>query len=152
MIYGRAATGYRPGGPNPAPPTSTTVPLVFQPDRLTQYEVGLKAQTVDRTVSLETALFYTDWNDIQIQLSGGGFNYLVNGGSARSQGAEATLRVQPARGLNLTGNVGYTDAKLTSAAPAAGGLDGDRLPYVPRWAGSVNADYSVPLGGGNTPR
>ncbi|MBB4153964.1 outer membrane receptor protein involved in Fe transport [Sphingomonas jinjuensis] len=146
-VYARAATGYRPGGPNPAPPTSTTVPLVFQPDRLTQYEVGLKAQGMDRKVSLETALFYTDWNDIQIQTSGGGFNYLVNGGSARSQGAEATLRIQPATGLNLTGNVGYTDAKLTSAAPAAGGLDGDRLPYVPRWAGSVNADYSAPLGG-----
>ncbi|MCW1429806.1 TonB-dependent receptor [Novosphingobium sp. JCM 18896] len=146
MVYGRVATGYRPGGPNPAPPTGN-IPLTFQPDRLTQYEVGLKAQTPDRSLSFEGALFYTDWNNVQIQTSGGGFNYLVNGGKARSQGGEATLRYRPVEGLSLGANVSYIDAKLTSAAPAAGGRDGDRLPYVPHWSGSASADYTVPLAG-----
>ncbi|WP_254290746.1 TonB-dependent receptor [Sphingomonas tagetis] len=146
MIYGRAATGYRPGGPNPAPPTGN-IPLTFQPDKLTQYEVGIKASTPDRIFSAEGALFYTDWNNVQIQTSGGGFNYLVNGGSARSQGAELTLRAAPASGFNLTGNIAYTDAKLTANAPAAGGLNGDRLPYVPRWTGSLSANYTAELGG-----
>ncbi len=147
MFYGRVATGYRPGGPNPAPPTSTTVPLTFQPDKLTQYEIGFKGSALDRKLSLDTAIFYTDWNDIQIQTSGGGFNYLVNGGKATSQGAEATLRYQPGRGISFGANVGYTDAKLTTAAPAAGGVKNDRLPYVPRWSGSLTADYSAPIGG-----
>jgi len=146
MVYGRVANGYRPGGPNPAPPTGT-VPLTFQPDKLIQYEVGLKASTADRKISLDTALFYTDWNNIQIQTSGGGFNYLVNGGKARSQGGEVTLRYQPVSAFTLGLNAGYTDAKLTSAAPAAGGLKGDRLPYVPRFTGSLTADYAAPLGG-----
>ena len=146
MIYGRAATGYRPGGPNPAPPTGN-VPLTFRPDKLTQYEVGLKASTADRKLSLDTALFYTDWNDVQIQTSGGGFNYLVNGGTVRSQGAETTLRFQPTRAFSLGANVGYTDARLTANAPAAGGLDGDRLPYVPKLSGSLTADYSANMGG-----
>lgn len=146
MIYGRAATGYRPGGPNPAPPTGN-IPLTFQPDKLTQYEVGFKAQTSNRKLSLDAALFTTDWNNIQIQTSAGGFNYLVNGGKARSQGGEATLRFQPVNGLTLGANVGYTDAKLTTPAPAAGGVKGDRLPYVPHWAGSLTADYTAPLGG-----
>jgi outer membrane receptor protein involved in Fe transport len=146
MVYGRVATGYRPGGPNPAPPTSTTVPLTFQPDRLTQYEIGFKGSALGRKLSLDTAIFYTDWKDIQIQTSGGGFNYLVNGGKAISQGAEATLRYQPGRGLTFGANIGYTDAKLSSAAPAAGGLKNDRLPYVPRWSGSLTADYATPIG------
>lgn len=144
MVYGRAATGYRPGGPNPAPPTGG-IPLTFQPDKLTQYEVGLKASTPDRTFSADAALFYTDWDNVQIQTSGGGFNYLVNGGTARSQGGELTLRYQPTSAFSLGANVGYTDAKLTAAAPAAGGLNGDRLPYVPRWSGSLTADYTAEL-------
>ncbi len=146
MVYGRAASGYRPGGPNPAPP-SGGVPLTFQPDRLIQYEAGFKATAMNRKLSVDAALFYTDWNNIQVQTSAGGFNFIVNGGKARSQGGEITLRLQPVTGLSLGVNAAYTDAKLTSDAPRAKGLNGDRLPYVPRWSGSFTADYSTPLSG-----
>jgi len=146
-FYGRVATGYRPGGPNPAPPTGN-IPNTFAPDRLTQYEVGFKGQTGDGSLSGEVALFYTDWNKIQIQTSAGGFNFIVNSaGGARSKGAEATVRYTPVPALNFTLNAAYTDATLNGNAPAAGGLDGDRLPYVPRWSGSLLADYSIELGG-----
>ena len=144
MIYGRAATGYRPGGPNPAPPTGS-IPLTFDPDSLTQYEIGFKAGTADHKLTVDAALFYTDWNHVQIQTSGGGFNYLVNGGKARSQGGELTLRYQPDRALSFGATLAYTDAKLSEAAPAVSGLKGDRLPYVPHWSGSLTADYAVPL-------
>ena len=147
MVYGRVASGYRPGGPNAVPPPSVFVaPDTFAPDRLTQYEIGFKGQTADRTLSIDAALFYTNWKDIQIQTSAAGFNFFVNGGKARSQGAEATIRYRPVADLNFGLNAGYTDAKLVSAAPAAGGVDGDRLPYVPRLAGSFTADYDIPLG------
>lgn len=149
MIYGRVASGYRPGGPNAVPPPNVFVaPDTFAPDRLTQYEIGFKGQTADRKLSIDAALFYTNWKDIQIQTSAAGFNFFVNGGKARSQGAEATIRYRPVTGLNFGLNAGYTDAKLVTAAPAAGGLNGDRLPYVPRLAGSLTADYDIPLSGG----
>ncbi|QDZ08627.1 TonB-dependent receptor [Sphingomonas panacisoli] len=146
MIYGRAASGYRPGGPNPAPP-SGGVPLTFQPDRLIQYEVGFKASAMNKLLSVDAALFYTDWNNIQVQTSAGGFNFIVNGGKARSQGGEVTIRLQPATGLSFGLNAAYTDAKLTSDAPRAKGINGDRLPYVPRLSGSFTADYSATLSG-----
>ncbi|MHA6723892.1 TonB-dependent receptor [Sphingomonas sp. RS2018] len=148
-LYGRVATGYRPGGPNPAPPTGN-IPNTFAPDRLIQYELGFKGQTADRSLSADAALFYTDWDKIQIQTSAGGFNFIVNSpASARSQGAELTLRYNPVRALSMTLNAAYTDATLRGNAPAAGGLSGDRLPYVPRWSGSLVADYAVPLSGDN---
>jgi iron complex outermembrane receptor protein len=148
MVYGRIATGYRPGGPNAVPPPSVIVaPDTFAPDKLTSYEVGYKASFLDRSVVLDAALFYTDWRDIQVQTSAGGFNYFVNGGSARSQGGEVTVRWAPARGLNLGLNGAYTDARLTAPAVAAGGADGDRLPFVPKWSGSLTADYQWRLGG-----
>lgn len=148
MIYGRVASGYRPGGPNAVPPPSVFVaPDTFAPDRLTQYELGFKGQTADRTLSIDAAVFYTDWKDIQIQTSAAGFNFFVNGGRARSQGGEVTLRFAPMRGLNFGLNGSYIDARLTTDAPAAGGLDGDRLPYVPKLTSALTADYSVRMGG-----
>lgn len=146
MVYGRVASGYRPGGPNAAPsfiPAEST----FGPDKLTQYEVGVKASTPDNRLSLDLAAFHTDWKQIQIQTSTAGFNYIVNGGTAKSDGVEATLRYAPIQNLNFGANVGYTNARLASDAPAAGGLEGDRLPYVPRWAGSITADYKTPVSG-----
>lgn len=146
MIYARAASGYRPGGPNPAPPAGG-VPLTFQPDRLIQYEAGFKASAMNNKLTVDAALFTTDWNNIQIQTSAGGFNFLVNGGSARSKGGEVTIRLQPTTGLTFGVNAAYTDAKLTADAPRAKGIKGDRLPYVPRWSGSFTADYSAALSG-----
>ncbi|MDO9369391.1 MAG: TonB-dependent receptor [Sphingopyxis sp.] len=142
MLYGRVATGYRAGGPNAVPPPALFpgIPTTFDPDKLTSYEIGFKG-ALDRIFTMDVAAFLTNWKNIQIQTSAGGFNFLVNGGNARSKGFEFTGRLMPTTGLTLGVTTAFTDAKLTSAAPAAGGLDGDRLPFVPRWAHSLSAQY-----------
>ncbi|RYD57497.1 MAG: TonB-dependent receptor [Sphingomonadales bacterium] len=143
MVYGRVSSGYRPGGPNALAPGA---PTTFDADRLTSYEAGLKLTAADGKLGIDLAAFYTNWKDVQAQTSAGGFNYIVNGGDALSQGAEATIRYNPMRGLSFGMNVAYTDAHLTENAPAAGGLDGDRLPFVPDWSGSLYAQYNWSLG------
>jgi outer membrane receptor protein involved in Fe transport len=141
-FYARVATGYRPGGPNAVPPSTViNAPQTFQPDTLTSYEVGYKSVLDGGKVSIEAALFTTQWKDIQIQTSAGGFNFLVNGGAASSRGAEASIMVFPVAGLSLRASAGYTLARLTENAPAAGGIDGDALPFVPKMSGSVGANY-----------
>lgn len=148
-LYGRVATGYRPGGPNAVPPTGIgNAPQTFKPDTLTSYEVGYKSVLQGGKLSIEAALFTTSWKDIQIQTSAAGFNFFVNGGAARSRGAEASVMWFPLAGLLLRGALGYTLAELTEAAPAAGGLDGDRLPFVPKLTGSLGASYRWPLKAG----
>jgi iron complex outermembrane receptor protein len=148
-LYARVATGFRPGGPNAVPPTSATLaPLTFQPDTLTSYEVGYKSVIDGGRLSVEAALFSTDWKDIQIQTSNAGFNFIVNGGAATSRGAELAVTYYPVNGLSLRAATGYTDAKLTENAPAAGGLDRDRLPFVPKLTGSLGANYRWQLNGG----
>jgi outer membrane receptor protein involved in Fe transport len=151
-FYGRIATGYRPGGPSALPPG--VVPggrQEFDPDSLTSYELGVKSVMAGGTVSLEAALFYTDWKDIQIQTStqtaAGTFQYFVNGGTATSKGAEATLLYLPFAGMSLRATGAYTDSKLSEDAPAAGGRDGDRMPFVPQWTASFVADYRFPVSG-----
>ena len=147
-IYARVATGYRPGGPNAVPPSTAVpgVPQSFEPDTLISYELGYKAVFDEGRLSFEGALFTTDWDKIQIQTSAGGFNFFVNGGSATSQGAEATLLFFPVDGFKLRATASYTDTTLSENAPAAGGLDGDRMPFVPQWTGSLGAEYAFALG------
>jgi outer membrane receptor protein involved in Fe transport len=123
------------------------IPTTFDPDKLTSYEIGFKASLLNRMLTIDAAGFLTDWSDIQIQTSAGGFNFLVNGGDARSKGFELSTRLMPARGLTLGFNTAFTNAKLTTPAPAAGGLDGDRLPFVPRWSHSLNAQYDWAVSG-----
>ncbi len=141
-FYVRAANGYRPGGPNAVPPAGVPgAQQSFAADSLVSVEAGYKSIFAQGHASLEAAVFNTNWKDIQIGTSAQGYNFFVNGGTAHSRGAEATFYVMPVSGLALRASAAYTDAALSSDAPAAGGLDGDRLPFVPRLTASLSTDY-----------
>ncbi len=146
MLYGRVATGYRPGGPNVIVPN---VPPSVDADRMTNYEIGLKADLADRMVSVDVALFWMDWTDIQVTRSFGGVAGGANGGKATSKGIEGSLALRPAPGLTISATGSYTDATLSEDVADIGGLDGDRLPAVPKLSGALRADYEFELGGGN---
>jgi len=143
-IYGRVATGFRPGGPNVLPPAApASVPRTYDSDRLTSYEIGLKAggRPADK-FSLDLAGYYLDWEDIQLFLIVNNFGINGNGGTAASKGFEIAASAFPTSGLTLSVNAAYTDAKLTQDTSASvGGKDGDPLPYVPDWSFGLNADY-----------
>ena len=141
-LYGRVAKGFRPGGANLVLPGGGG-PLTYGSDSLINYEIGTKASLLDRRATVSVAAFAIDWNDIQTTAKDAvGFNYLVNGGKATSRGVEAEARWS-ADGLTLSGNVSYTDTELRDAIAAVGAQKGDSLPYSPKWAGALEADYVV---------
>ena len=146
MAYARFATGYRPGGPNN--PVAGT-PASYGPDRTTNYEIGFKTVSLDRTLSFDISAFWIAWDDIQLnQRNSLGLNFNGNGGKARSRGIEAALTWAPIDGLTLDGNIAYTDAELTQdlpAAPPTVGFDGDKLPSVPKWASQFGISYETPI-------
>ncbi|HEY5755783.1 MAG TPA: TonB-dependent receptor, partial [Steroidobacter sp.] len=139
MIYFRAANGYRPGGPNGVLP-GLNIPPSVDADTTDNYELGLKTELAGNLIA-NISVFRVDWNDIQL-VTNDVVNYTANGGAARSQGAELTIDYSPIAGLSLGLNGAFTDAELTQDAAAIDGLDGDRLPGVPRWSGSATARYS----------
>jgi outer membrane receptor protein involved in Fe transport len=150
-FYARVANGYRPGGPSAATPITGANPIVG-PDKLTSVELGWKSVMDGGKLSFDTAVFHTNWKDIQIQTSADGDAFFVNGGTAVSQGAEASVAYAPIKGLTLRADIGYTDARLTEdtdkALVAPGvplGRDGDRLPFVPKISASVGSQYRWPV-------
>ena len=138
--YARVAKGFRPGGPNVLPPGAPAEFASYESDSIVSYEAGLKGQTDDRILSFDFAAFYIDWDNIQLLATEGGFNFNANGGGAKSEGFEFSATARPVLGLSLTANGAYTNAKLTTDT-LIGGLEGDRLPFTPKFSGAVIADY-----------
>jgi len=142
MVYARLSTGFRPGGPNVLPPgLPAGVPLEYGSDKTTNVELGVKSTLLEGLLSIDVAAFHVDWTNIQLLELVDGFTVNGNGGTARSQGLEWTFGYVPVHGLTLSWSGAYTDAKLTSPAPAAHGNSGDPLPYAPKWGTSLDAEY-----------
>jgi iron complex outermembrane receptor protein len=147
MVYGRFASGYRPGGGGAASTAAPCVvfgfPCQYGPDRTYNYEIGAKGTAFDKLITFDLSAYDIEWKGIQISLldPSSNFGYVDNGGSARSRGIEATLGVNPAAGLNIAGWFGYNDAHLTKDFPTSSnayGRAGDPLAYATRYSGSVD--------------
>jgi iron complex outermembrane receptor protein len=142
MVYARVASGYRPGGPNVIPPGAPpSVETAYGADKTTSVELGLRSTLLDGILSVDLAAFHVDWKNIQLFEEVAGFGINGNGGTARSQGLEWTFGYVPVRGLTMQWTGAYTDAKLTSNAPALDAVSGDQLPYAPKWGTSIDGEY-----------
>jgi iron complex outermembrane recepter protein len=149
MVYAKAASGYRPGGPNFVLALGQGAPT-FAADTLWNYELGTKSTLLDGRLNLDLDVYDIEWSKIQLTVNNGGINQLENGGDARVKGAEfsAAARVSPR--LTVTGSAAYTDAKLTTTAPGIGiTYVGARLPLSPRYNFSLLANYGFELPGGH---
>jgi outer membrane receptor protein involved in Fe transport len=147
MVYARVASGYRPGGAN----TTTGAPMTYGPDKTTNYELGTKAQFFDDKLSIDTSVYYIDWNDIQIQLRTPlNFSYSGNGGKAKSEGVEFSTTLRPLPDTTIAAWVSYDDARLTQdfANSPTYGLSGNVLPNTPEYSANISADQSFPFGQG----
>lgn len=151
-VYLRIATGFRPGGPNVLPPTAPpTTPRTYDSDSLTNYELGYKVTSSGGKVSLDAAVYFLDWEDIQLLAVVDGFGVNANGGTAESKGIEFATSYYPTDGLVFSLNGAYTNAELTEDTdPIIGGMSGDPLPYAPEWSFGLSADYEWTVGGDST--
>ncbi len=150
MVYARAASGFRPGGPNFVLSPGLGNPT-FAPDRLWSYELGEKSSFLDKRATLDFDIYDILWKDIQVTVNNGGVNQLENAGTARVTGAELAFNYRVLPALTLGGSAAYTNARLVSTAPVIG-VDsvGVRLPLSPRYNFALLGTYDVDLIGGYT--
>ncbi len=147
MIYARAASGFRPGGPNFVLRPGLGNPT-FAPDRLWNYEVGEKSSFLDSKATLDFDLYEIQWKDIQVTVNNGGVNQLENAGNARVKGAELAFDYRIVPALTLGGSAAYTDARLETTAPVLGvTYTGARLPLSPRYNFALVGAYDFNITG-----
>lgn len=140
--------GFRRGGSNGVPEggqvSFTEDEKSFDPDTVDNYELGWHSEWLDGDLSVNGALYYIEWHDIQVagKTAEGSIPITENGGEARSQGLELEIAYNPFKGMLLQAGYAYTDAQLTEDAPSLDGFDGDRVPGVPKHEGAISATYS----------
>ena len=151
-VYFRAASGYRPGGPN-APATDAKgqvipdTPKTYEHDTLWSYELGYKADLLDKRLNVEAAVYDIRWNDLQQLKSVGLGNVIVNAGGARVRGVELATRYKLDAQWSLDGSLAWIDPKLTKDAIPALGPTGSRLTNTAKLSFSLGARYSFDLAG-----
>ena len=133
MVYYTFSQGYRPGGFNRATGTALPYavaqpngtytkgtaqyvkPLTFQPDTLTNNEVGFKTEFLNHRLQLNGSIYKEDWRNVQTALFNpgvlGNLTLAVNGADYQVKGAELQLTARATEHLTLIGSISYNDAK-----------------------------------------
>lgn len=118
MVYASYSKGFRSGGFNgrAASPTSLGP---YQPEIVDAYEVGLKADWLDRTLRTNIAFYYTEYNNKQEEVvqptPPGSANpqetVVKNASSATIKGFEVEAIAQLSPELSFNASFSYTDAQ-----------------------------------------
>jgi iron complex outermembrane receptor protein len=159
-LYGTIAKGFRPGGvdfPLPsAGPNSCAAALHaigvsgnadrYKSDSVWSYELGEKARLADGRFSINGALYYIRWSDIQqlVPLSCG-YGDTFNIGNARSYGSELEIQAKLTANWSISANGAYTKATINNPAPNFGLTPGTPILNIPKYTGSGAVTYSRPL-------
>jgi len=145
-LYVRAASGYRPGGPNVLNATEVAggAQTAYKSDYLWNYEAGVKGTLPSGMGSYSASLFHLVWTDIQLSEQIGQFVVVGNGTHAKSDGVEAALHLRPIDNLAVSLSGAYVNARFTSDAPSLGATSGDPLPNVSKGSVASSVDYYFP--------
>jgi len=164
-ISARWARGFKSGGIVPVDPLSVfpdplTQGGAFRGEEVDTFEAGVRTPLFNRQAQFTAAVFYNDYRNVQVAAHANlAYQALVsiavvNAGSARTYGAEASLTARVAEPLTLGASVGYLNAKYLSLRVAPGNpvldpfdLSGTRMINAPEWQLSFNADLDQPIGG-----
>lgn len=114
----------------------------FDPERGTQYEVGLKSDWLEGRLSTTLALYQiTRSNVLTEDLINP--NFSIQTGEQRSRGVELTATGEILPGWNIVAGYAYTDAQITADNTFA---VGNRINNVPEHAASLWTTYELQEG------
>ena len=146
LVYFNAAKGFRSGGFN-TPGLILPGEETYDPETLWSYELGTKQQFADDAVTVEAAIYYNDYTDIQSILNPTNnrptIGRTINSGEASGWGADFGLTYIASPEVTLSFAAGYNGVEYDTSSLAVNA--GDRLDNVPEWTGSIALDYNRPL-------
>jgi iron complex outermembrane recepter protein len=161
--YDSNLNGPGQGGANP------NIPLAFQPDTTTNYELGWKMRVPSLQATFDAALYHINWQNMQVVGFApdpgypNGVQYYHNAGSAHVDGLELEGSMQIVQGLQAQASLALVDPRISQSQPlpqdnppgyyapaycfrGCPAVKGDEIPYVSKISGSMTLNYHHPLG------
>jgi iron complex outermembrane recepter protein len=154
-IYASGAKGFRSGGFNSYPPDAPT----FGPESVWTYEFGTKFLALDKRLSVNGDIFYSNYKDYQTQgippPPAAPLDITTNGGSAKIKGVEWGIDWKPLDLWTLSFSGDYVDSyfyeinavPFAPGAPSANYNVGDSLDYFPKYMYTVSVQRNFSLAG-----
>lgn len=148
-LYASYSRGYRPGGLTQLSSDPSQPPLYkFDPENSNSFELGVKNTLFNNRLRLNIAAFFTNVVNAQVPtlVLPDAITITKNAGRLESKGAELELATTFWKGLELSYNFGYTDAKYTSLKVPSDGeevsFDGNKQVFTPNITSSLALQYS----------
>ncbi|MGK2911428.1 MAG: TonB-dependent receptor [Sphingobium sp.] len=162
MVYAKTSRGFRSGGFNLRASGAEALFSPFKPEKVTDYEVGLKAELLDNHVRFNIAAFYSDYKEVQrsqtvsIVNSQGGVSVIstvANAATARIIGGEAELtavvtdefQVNTSLGLTYPKYKEFTEPRVVNGQIIQFDRSGEDFAFVSKMSASAGAQYTTDL-------
>jgi outer membrane receptor protein involved in Fe transport len=165
MTYVSWASGYKSGGFNlyrqrqgsAANPSGVLTPdptTAFRPETVDSYELGAKTTWFDRSLVLNSALFYQKFSDYQLNAFDGVDFNVVNIPTVRSKGVDIDLLWNtPVEGLSVQAGATYAETKygsetsyLTPATTGFARLPNRQISFAPELSATLSTTYERTVG------
>ncbi len=166
-LYAAYKTGYKAGGiSNPFLPAANTTAdaITFEPEEAEGFEIGYKAQVLDRSLRFDLVAYSYEYDELQVSsYDPDTITFRINNAAtAQIEGVQGSFQWLAHETLTLNGNFGYNRAEYDSYnnAPCYSGqtaatgcdltnetqdLSGEELARAPRLTYRLGADYSPAL-------
>ena len=157
LFYARTARGYKAGGFNLRGGADPLTFQPFDPETVTDYELGLKSDWFDRRLRLNLAGYISKYDGIQRTVIVGSslpppspptLTVVRNAAKGTIKGFEAEATAVPLDGLTLRGALGYVHARYDDYVSNGVDRSFERFPYLPAWNWSLSAAYEHEMPGG----
>ncbi len=157
LIYASWARGFKSGGftGRIGVPDDGNAP--YNPEKVDTFEIGLKADFLDRHLRANISAFYTNYRDMQVaqiyfdsetNVQG---NRILNAAKSTIKGFELEMQAIPAEGLTLRASLAYLDAAYKEflyfdpVTAVFTDLKGADLQNAPHWSSTLGINYSYPM-------
>ena len=120
LLYASYSRGFKQGGFNGRPLASAAEVTAYEPETLDSYEVGIKAELLDHSLTANLAGFHSIYKNIQLTVNQTPQNFVANAAAGRINGFELELVARPAQWFTANASLGYLDAKYTSIGQGLG--------------------------------
>jgi iron complex outermembrane receptor protein len=166
-IYARIASGFRAQSIQGRDVAFLEFPTVADPETITSYELGYKADLVEDTLRLNASVFYYTVDDMQLSIIGGASNtnQVINANKGQASGFELDLQWLINENFMATFGAAYNDTEIKdedlAVVPCGSTLceawqdrdesgqvsiDGNPFPRTPKTNFNLTLRYGTPVG------
>jgi iron complex outermembrane receptor protein len=146
LLYATYSEGFKGGGVNFRVVAPEFEPVAFGPETVSQYEVGYKIDLLDNNLRLNTSVFYSDYEDIQVVVTPVLTPTTINAAKGNIKGLEFEFTAVPTPDMLINGSLGYIETeytKLSEEVKEFSNLDIDnQFQQTPKLSANLGISYA----------